>query len=48
MLGVLLNLAPLGDNLENVLDVGTGTGIWALDFGKLPVKSDEGLSRAQC
>ena len=29
-----LSLAPIGNNLQNVLDVGTGTGIWALDFGK--------------
>lgn len=25
-------LAPIGDNPQNVLDVGTGTGIWAIDF----------------
>ncbi|KIV91741.1 hypothetical protein PV10_06250 [Exophiala mesophila] len=25
-----LHLAPLGDNTQNVLDVGTGTGIWAI------------------
>lgn len=29
-----LNLAPLGKNLQNVLDVGTGTGIWAIDFAE--------------
>ena len=29
-----LFLAPIGNNLQHVLDVGTGTGIWALDFGK--------------
>ncbi|KAI9764040.1 MAG: hypothetical protein M1840_008916 [Geoglossum simile] len=27
-----LCLAPIGDNLQKVLDVGTGTGIWAIDF----------------
>ncbi|KAF4626930.1 hypothetical protein G7Y89_g11223 [Cudoniella acicularis] len=27
-----LHLAPIGDNPQNVLDVGTGTGIWAIDF----------------
>ncbi|KAA6408009.1 MAG: hypothetical protein FRX48_08360 [Lasallia pustulata] len=27
-----LCLAPIGNNLQYVLDVGTGTGIWALDF----------------
>lgn len=29
-----LHLAPIGSNPQNVLDVGTGTGIWAIDFGK--------------
>jgi SAM-dependent methyltransferase len=28
-----LYLAPLKDNLDRVLDLGTGTGIWAMDFG---------------
>ncbi|WEW60687.1 hypothetical protein PRK78_006174 [Emydomyces testavorans] len=27
-----LGLAPISKNVQNVLDVGTGTGIWALDF----------------
>ncbi|KAI1251245.1 hypothetical protein MGN70_008309 [Eutypa lata] len=27
-----LFLAPLKDDIENVLDIGTGTGIWAIDF----------------
>lgn len=31
-LGDRLFLAPIGDNPQNVLDVGTGTGIWAMDF----------------
>lgn len=38
-----LSLAPIGNNLQNVLDVGTGTGIWALDFGKRSFKSDRGF-----
>ena len=29
-----LHLAPIGTNPQNVLDVGTGTGIWAVEFGK--------------
>ncbi|KAH7007181.1 UMTA methyltransferase family protein [Ilyonectria destructans] len=31
-LGGKLHLAPIGDNPQRVLDLGTGTGIWALDF----------------
>ncbi|KAF3798615.1 hypothetical protein GCG54_00010767 [Colletotrichum gloeosporioides] len=27
-----LFLAPIGDSLQKVLDLGTGTGIWAIDF----------------
>ncbi|KAH0614746.1 uncharacterized protein H6S33_000382 [Morchella sextelata] len=27
-----LQLAPIGDNPQRVLDIGTGTGIWAMDF----------------
>ncbi|OBR14510.1 methyltransferase domain-containing protein [Colletotrichum higginsianum IMI 349063] len=27
-----LFLAPIGDNPQNILDIGTGTGIWAIDF----------------
>ncbi|RDW77591.1 methyltransferase-containing protein [Coleophoma cylindrospora] len=27
-----LYLAPLGDNVKRVLDVGTGTGIWAINY----------------
>ncbi|KAI9931480.1 hypothetical protein ASPWEDRAFT_169675 [Aspergillus wentii DTO 134E9] len=32
LLGNRLVLAPISDNIQNVLDVGTGTGIWAIDF----------------
>ena len=28
-----LHLAPTGEKLQDVLDVGTGTGIWAIEFG---------------
>ncbi|KAI0458100.1 S-adenosyl-L-methionine-dependent methyltransferase [Xylaria acuta] len=28
-----LYISPVGDHLKNVLDVGTGTGIWALEVG---------------
>jgi hypothetical protein len=37
MLAVLegkLHWAPIGPNPQRVLDIGTGTGIWAIDFGK--------------
>jgi ubiquinone/menaquinone biosynthesis C-methylase UbiE len=29
-----LFLAPIKPNPQNVLDMGTGTGIWAIDFGE--------------
>jgi hypothetical protein len=29
-----LHLAPIKDGLHDVLDIATGTGIWAIDFGK--------------
>ena len=32
-LGDKLYLAPIGNNPGKVLDVGTGTGIWAIEFG---------------
>jgi methylase of polypeptide subunit release factors len=28
-----LYLSPIKDNVQNVLDIGTGTGIWAIEFG---------------
>ncbi|KAF5665745.1 methyltransferase [Fusarium heterosporum] len=32
--GQKLHFAPLGDNTQNVLDIGTGTGIWAIEMGE--------------
>jgi methylase of polypeptide subunit release factors len=32
-LGDNLYLAPINPNPHHVLDLGTGTGIWAIDFG---------------
>ncbi|KAK4448764.1 S-adenosyl-L-methionine-dependent methyltransferase [Podospora aff. communis PSN243] len=32
LLGGKLYLAPIAKNIQRVLDVGTGTGIWAIDF----------------
>ncbi|KAF4415102.1 hypothetical protein FACUT_13689 [Fusarium acutatum] len=34
VLGGDLFLAPLGDKVKRVLDLGTGTGIWAMDFAE--------------
>jgi ubiquinone/menaquinone biosynthesis C-methylase UbiE len=31
-----LHLAPIDPNPQNVLDVATGTGIWAVEFGTKP------------
>ena len=31
-LGGKLHLAPIPGDVQNVLDIGTGTGIWAIDF----------------
>jgi hypothetical protein len=35
MLDGRLQLAPIKPDLQYVLDVGTGTGIWAIEFGRL-------------
>ncbi|EPE08876.1 umta methyltransferase family protein [Ophiostoma piceae UAMH 11346] len=32
LIGGELHLAPIGDSPQRVLDLGTGTGIWAMDF----------------
>lgn len=29
-----LNLAPIAKDVQRVLDLGTGTGIWAIDFAE--------------
>ncbi|CAH0024719.1 unnamed protein product [Clonostachys rhizophaga] len=36
MLDGRLFLAPIGDHPQRVLDLGTGTGIWAIDFAETP------------
>ena len=34
-LGGKLNLAPVPSNPQRILDIGTGTGIWAMEMGKI-------------
>jgi len=34
-LGRKLCLSPVGENPQHVLDIGTGTGLWAMDFGSI-------------
>lgn len=34
LLGGRLHLAPIKPNPQRVLDLGTGTGIWAMDFAE--------------
>ena len=29
--GGKLHFAPIGDDLQNIIDLGTGTGIWCMD-----------------
>jgi hypothetical protein len=31
-----LHLAPLKKDIQKVMDLGTGTGLWAIDFGSSP------------
>jgi hypothetical protein len=38
-----LHIAPIEEmkgGIHNVLDIGTGTGIWAIDFGTTPLFHD--------
>lgn len=34
-LGGKLNLANVPSNPQRILDIGTGTGIWAMEMGKI-------------
>jgi ubiquinone/menaquinone biosynthesis C-methylase UbiE len=36
-----LFLAPIKPNPQNVLDIGTGTGIWAIDFGQFLLEASD-------
>lgn len=36
-LGGKLNLAPIPSNAKRILDIGTGTGIWAIETGKITI-----------
>lgn len=33
ILGNKLHLAPIGENPRRILDIGTGSGIWAIEMG---------------
>jgi SAM-dependent methyltransferase len=33
VLGDKLHLAPIGSNPQNILDIGTGTGLWCIEMG---------------
>ncbi|KAL8716021.1 MAG: hypothetical protein Q9225_006294 [Loekoesia sp. 1 TL-2023] len=37
-LGGKLNLAPIPKNAKRILDVGTGTGIWAIETGMTGIR----------
>lgn len=34
-----LHFAPIGEHPHEILDIGTGTGIWAIESGLLPRRS---------
>lgn len=35
-----LHLAPLPSDPQRILDIGTGTGIWAMEMGKSVLQDD--------
>lgn len=39
-LGGKLNLAPVSRDPKRVLDIGTGTGIWAIEMGRITFHVD--------
>ncbi|KAK0117996.1 hypothetical protein ONS95_012307 [Cadophora gregata] len=44
MMGGKLHFAPIGDNPQSILDLGTGSGIWAIDMGdKYPSAAVQGV-----
>ncbi|CAD6573919.1 MAG: hypothetical protein ASARMPRED_006361 [Alectoria sarmentosa] len=46
-LGGKLNLAPVPSNPERVLDIGTGTGIWAMEMGYRPMYASRSTTLRQ-
>lgn len=42
-LGGKLNLAPIMKNPQRILDIGTGTGIWAIEMGMIIPRADWNL-----
>lgn len=43
-LGGKLNLAPMPKNPDRILDVGTGTGIWAIEMGGSAITLRDSIS----
>lgn len=41
-LGGRLHLAPIKRNPERILDIGTGTGLWAIDMGECGLLKRQG------
>lgn len=43
-LGGKLNLAPIPEDPKRILDIGTGTGIWAIEIGPFVLPPTRRLS----
>jgi len=47
-MGNKLHLAPIGERPARILDVGTGTGIWAIEMGKDPGDNGRSIQVTGC